>query len=40
MIQNHSAIVERPIDLGNRKQPRLGQIFLLHIDKHDNGNAR
>jgi hypothetical protein len=39
MIQNHSAIFERATDLGNRKQPRLRQIFLLHIDKHDNRNA-
>ena len=40
MIQNPSAIVQRAIDLGNRKQPRLCQVFLLHIHKHDDRNAR
>jgi hypothetical protein len=40
MIQNPAAIVERAIDLGYRKQPRLRQIFLLHIDENDDRNAR
>jgi hypothetical protein len=40
MIQNLSAIVQRAIDLGDRKQSGLRQIFLLHIHKDDNRNAR
>jgi len=37
MIQNLSAIVQRAI--GNRRQPRPSQIFLLHIEKDDDRNA-
>jgi hypothetical protein len=40
VIQNLAAIVQRVIDLGNRKQPRLRQIFLLHIHKNDDRNTR
>jgi len=40
MIQNLSAFVQRAIDLLNRQQPRLRQIFLLHIHEHDDRNAR
>jgi len=40
MIQNPSAIVQHAIDLGNRKERRLCQIFLLHVCKQDDRNAR
>jgi hypothetical protein len=40
MIQKLPAIVQRAIDLGNREQARLRQVFLLHIHKHDDRNAR
>lgn len=37
MIQNLSAIVQRAIDLGNRRQPRPSQIFLLQDDDRNAG---
>jgi hypothetical protein len=40
MIQNLSAFVQRAMDPGNREQPRLRQIFLLHIHEQDDRNAR
>jgi len=39
MNQNLSAIVQGVIDLGNRRQPWIRQIFLLHIDKDDDRNT-